>query len=277
MVRDGAENSGSQWHRVQKGKPLRKPMFCAVVLMTSSLAACTATTAAVTTTGAIPTHQCTSSNYRSSSYQASSAYGSEYRVENDVWNPVQISQTLYSCDFDSFYVEANVQNRGGAVQSYPSSQYTFASPVDISKFASLTSDFRILSPPAGPGLDYEFAYDIWINGYGGSNHTEMMIWTYVDGQRPAGSEIPGTISIDGHEFEVWVDVTGGDLVVFEAINNYTAGSTNLLPFFDYAAAHGWLRNGMSTPLWQIDYGAELCATPTTTKFQFADFNVTFKT
>jgi hypothetical protein len=106
-------------------------------------------------------------------------------------------------------------------------------------------------------------------------HTEMMVWTYNDGQRPVGGEIPGTVDIDGHMFEVFVYGGGGYLVIFEAINNYTAGTTNLLPFISYVSSHGWLHDGMSTPLWQIDYGAELCATPSVTKFDFSDFNVAF--
>ncbi|MFZ0668132.1 MAG: hypothetical protein WAM97_20465, partial [Acidimicrobiales bacterium] len=198
-------------------------------------------------------------------------------VENDVWNPIRIRQTLYSCNFDSFYVQANVQNRDGAVQSYPSSQYTFAKPEEISRFKSLTSEFRVSNPPTGAGLDYEFAYDIWFNGYGGRNHTEMMIWTYTDGRRPAGSELPGTVDIGGHVFEVWIDGGDGYLVTFEAIGNYTAAETNLLPFFSYVSSHGWLHNRMSTPLWQIDYGVELCGTPGITKFDFTDFSVRFKT
>jgi hypothetical protein len=149
--------------------------------------------------------------------------------------------------------------------------------VKISKFTSLTSDFRVSSPPTGLGLDYEFAYDIWFNGYGGSHHTEMMIWTYTDGRRPAGSELPGMVNIDGRMFEVWIYGAGGYIVTFEAINNYTAASTDLLPFFSYASSRGWLYDGKSAPLWQIDYGVELCGTPKMTKFDFTDFSVAFKT
>jgi hypothetical protein len=263
---------------------LRNLMFCALVvfLTACTLSACqdvanTATAVADTTATKVPTHKCTNWNYKTSAYRGLRAYGRRYIIENDVWNPERIHQTLYSCNFDSYYIEANVHDEGGAVQSYPSSQYTFGSPVKVSKFKSLTSEFRVSNPPAGSGLDYEFAYDIWLNGYGGGKHTEMMIWTYNDGQRPAGSELPGTIDIGGHQFEVWVDGGGGYIVTFEAVNNYTAGNTDLLPFLSYAASHGWLYDRMQTPLWQIDYGVELCATPFTTKFDFTDFSVAFKT
>jgi Glycosyl hydrolase family 12 len=264
-----------------KGFFSHKVMFCAsfVLLMSYAAAGCSATagTTAPVTPVPVPTHQCSNWNYSSSAYEARSPYGTGYIVENDVWNPVQIAQKLYTCNFDSFYVEANVHNRDGAVQSYPSSQYTFASPPKISKFKSLTSNFRVSNPPDGSGLDYEFAYDIWFNGYGGNGHTEMMIWTYNDGRRPAGVELPGTITIEGRMFEVWIAGGDGYLVTFESLNNYTAANTNLLPFFTYVSSHGWLHDGMSTPLWQIDYGVELCATPTVTKFDFTNFSVRFKT
>ena len=201
-------------------------------------------------------------------------------VENDVWNPISINQTLYSCKFDSFYVKAKVKNRAGAVQSYPSSQYTFAKPVEISKFRSLTSDFRFSDPPTGSGLDYETAYDIWINSYGGRNHTELMIWTYTHGQRPAGTKLPKKTRIDGREYSVWKGGTlkkGGDLVTFVATSNYTSGNTNLLPFLRDATSRGLLYKGADARLWQVDYGAELCATRGLTTFDFTDFSVSFKT
>jgi Glycosyl hydrolase family 12 len=232
------------------------------------------------TKGVIPTHQCIGWTYKSNADEGQQAYGQRYMVKNNVWAPKKISQTLYSCNFDSFYVEATVRYKAGAVQSYPSSQYTFATPLAISKLSSLTSAFRVTSPPTGRGLDYEFAYDIWINGYSGPHHTELMIWTYTDGQRPSGSELPGTVTLDRRNYEVWKAGTlsdGGDVVTFEATNNLTASDSNLEPFLDYAASHGWLYGNRSAPLWQVDYGAELCETPAATKFDFTDFSVSYTT
>jgi len=262
----------------QAGRSARVLACCAFILLLSS--ACTTVIRqgnADESAPAVPTHRCSHWNYSSSNYSGHADYGSGYIVENDVWNPVQINQNLYTCSFDSFYVEADVKNVGRAVQSYPSSQYTFASPVKASKFESLTSDFRVSDPPTGSGLVYEFAYDIWFNGYGGDGHTEMMIWTYNDGRKPLGTQLPGRVTIDGHEFTVWEYGIDGYVVTFEAVHNYTAGSTSLLPFFSYASSHGWLTNGMSTPLWQIDYGVELSGTSGFAKFDFTDFSVVDKT
>jgi hypothetical protein len=224
-------------------------------------------------------HPCKHPNYKSSSYHGKKNYGSNYTVENDVWNPIKIKQTLYSCQHDSFYVSASVSNKGGAVQSYPSSQYTFNSPVEISRFSALKSDFGVKRPPTGKGLDYEFAYDIWVNGYNGNDHTELMIWEYNHGQTPAGSKI-GIASLDGTRWEVWeggkVRKGGGDIVTFVNKVPTDSGTLDLRAFLRYTATRDWLDRGMSARLWQIDWGVELCATPKRTIFDFTAFNVKFK-
>jgi Glycosyl hydrolase family 12 len=258
---------------------MQRVLLCALVLV-AAIVAPVGSALAEKSMATVPTNECNASNYTSRAPDGQEAYGAHYIVENDVWNPVSIQQKLVSCNFNSFYVEANVKNSAGAVQSYPSSQYTFASPIDISRFSSLSSAFRFSDPPTGSGLDYEAAYDLWIDGYGGNDHTELMIWTYTDGQRPFGKELAATISIGGHSYRVWKGGTlgdGGTLVTFETTHNYTSGETNLLSFLDYAATHGWLFKGTATPLWQVDYGAELCATSGLTKFDFTDFNVKFGT
>jgi Glycosyl hydrolase family 12 len=258
---------------------MRRVIFCALVAIATIAVPASASTAEVPTTS-VPTAQCKNWNFKSKAHQGQRSYGPRYTVKNDVWNPLSISQTLYSCNFDSFYVEANVHDKDGAVQSYPSSQFTFGSPIAVSRFSSLTSAFRFSKPPKGHGLDYEAAYDLWINGYGGNGHTEMMIWTYDDRQRPAGRELSKTISIGGRAFTVWTAGTlghGGDIVTFEATHNYVAGQLNLMPFLNYAAERGWLKGGKSAALWQVDFGAELCATAGLTRFDFTDFNLAFKT
>ena len=259
-----------------KRVPVRKLALCVPLLLTvGTLAGCDSV--AQPSSASVPTHQCSNWKIKSTSYLTKYSYGPDYIVMNDVWNPVQIDQTLYSCNFDSFYVSADVQYRGGAVQSYPSAQYTFPVPPSVSKFKSLASDFRVSNPPIGSGLDYEFAYDIWFDGYGGNDHTELMIWTYTHGRQPSGNELPGTFAVGGHTYAVWDYSGGGNLLTFVSLDNYTAGSTNLIPFFSYASAHGFLHSGESTPLWQIDYGVELSAAPTNTRFDFTDFDVRFKT
>jgi Glycosyl hydrolase family 12 len=259
--------------------PLERLAAFVLALSTASLVSgCTSHPR--TTTPSVPTHECSKPNYDTGAYLGHDPYGPNYQILNDVWNPISISQTLYTCNFDSFYVDANVHDKGGAVQSYPSSQYTFTKPVAIDMFSSLSSEYRFSNPPSGVGLIYEAAYDIWIDGYGGNDHTELMIWTYNHGQRPAGRQLPGTVDMGGQTFSVWEGGAigqGGDIVTFEPTDNTTSGKVNLLSFLDYTADKGWMKSGLSTPLWQVDFGAELCATKGLTRFDFTYFDVTFKT
>jgi hypothetical protein len=228
--------------------------------------------------GKIPVHQCTDPNYTSSSDSGTHGYGS-YVVTQDVWNPEKITQTMHACNFNSFYVKATVGNEGGAVQSYPSS-YENINDTEISAYKAITSDYRF-TPPTGAGLDFEYAYDIWLGGATSwanpQTHTEMMIWDYVDGQVPAGSVV-ATTTLDNATWKVWfaggIGQSNGDIVTFERTTQSKSGATNLLTFFDYAAKHNYLVSKKSTHLWQIDFGSELCATPSGgATFDLTDFNV----
>jgi hypothetical protein len=212
-------------------------------------------------------HPCTDPNYVSSANPAYDQVG-VYIVSQDEWgrnNP--FSQTMNVCAHNSFFVNDTVQNDAGAVQTYPDIYENMPSDA-LSSYATLTSKFAILNPPTGPGLDYEFAYDNW-SGPGAawssaSEHTEMMIWEYTDGQVPAGSVV-ATTTIDGIGYKVWfaggLGQSNGDIVSYEAVANQTSGITNLLAFYQDAAGRGYLDGGMNTDLWQLDWGTEVCATP----------------
>jgi Glycosyl hydrolase family 12 len=225
-------------------------------------------------------HPCKNPNYTSSSGSGGVTYGADV-VTQDVWDPISITQTLYACAGNSFYVKATVGNSGGAVQSYPS-VYVNTPDLKVSAYKTLTSNFDCQSPPKGPGLDYECAYDEWFGNddewTDPGTHTEMMIWLYNDGQTPAGSIVDSDVSLDGTLWTVWNagNLTGsdGDLVTFVRDTNTTIGTTDQLDFFNYAAAQGWLLNGTGAHVWQIDLGYELCATPAAgAKFAIGAFNL----
>jgi len=225
--------------------------------------------------------QCTNPNFQTSSDSGGTSYGSYY-VTNDMWNPESVTQTLYSCTYNSWYVRSNMTSQGGAVQTYPNSQITFNNEPAIRSLTGLTSAFADGSTPSGSGFDYEYAYDIWLNGYGGHTHTELMIWNYNDGQSPVGNSA-GSVTIDGHSYDVYEDGNfdtcspspcGGIYLALVATSNFTSGNDNLLDFFNYANSKGWISGGSSGHLWQVDYGAEICSTNgTTATFDFTNFNV----
>jgi hypothetical protein len=194
---------------------------------------------------------------------------SPYFVANNMWNVsgYNVSQTLSSCSYGNWYVVATMDNSkgDGAVKTYPNSHRDFDSQPQINSFGSITSTFAETSP--GTGI-YEDAYDIWLNGIGGSSSTEVMIWTENHGQTPSGS-VQGTVSMGGRSYTVWKT---GNYVAFVPSANFTSGSMDLLGFFKWMMSKGWISS--SATLGQVDYGVELVSTngaPAT--FTFNDFSV----
>ena len=159
-----------------------------------------------------------------------------YFVDNDMWNSggYQVTQTLYACSYSNWYVVATMNNDSGnaAVKTYPDAQKDFSEP-RISSLKSVTSTFAETSP--GTGI-YEDAYDIWLNGIASSGSTEVMIWTENHHQRPGGS-LQGTATVDGRSYTVW---RKGSYIAFVAGSNFTSGTMNLLGFFTWVMAKGWM-------------------------------------
>jgi hypothetical protein len=194
---------------------------------------------------------------------------SPYFVANDMWNVsgYNVSQTLYGCSAGDWYVVASMDNSkgDGAVKTFPNSHRDFDSAPLISSFNSITSTFAETSP--GSGI-YEDAYDIWLNGIGGANSTEVMIWTENHGQTPSGTAA-GTVTVGGRSYTVWKT---GNYVAFVPGANFTSASMDLLAFFKWILSKGWIAG--SATLGQVDYGVELVSTngaPAT--FTFTNFSV----
>jgi Glycosyl hydrolase family 12 len=206
------------------------------------------------------------------SYSTSAADGmwnlSPYFVSNNMWNAsgYSVTQTLHACSYSNWYVTATMNNDtgDGAVKTYPNSQRDFNDP-KISSLNSVTSTFAETSP--GTGI-YEDAYDIWLNGLATSGSTEVMIWTHNNGQTPSGS-VQGTVTFDGRSYTVW---KSGSYIAFVAKANFTAGTMNLLDFFQWIIGKGWIP--ADSTLSQVCYGAELVSTsgvPAT--FSFSNYSV----
>ena len=192
-----------------------------------------------------------------------------YFVANDAWNAsnYSVTQTLYACSYSNWYVVASMNNNSGdgAVKTYPNSHRDFDNSPQINSFNSITSTFAETGP--GTGI-YEDAYDIWLNGIASSGSTEVMIWNENHGQTPGGSE-QGTATIDGRSYTVW---RSGSYIAFVASTNFSSATMNLLGFFKWIMAKGWIP-GNST-LGQVDYGVELVSTNNVPEtFSFSNFSV----
>jgi hypothetical protein len=195
---------------------------------------------------------------------------SGFYVDTDTWNAAnyQVSQTMYVCDYNNWYVVANMNNdtHDGAVKTYPNVHKDFNSSPQINSFTTISSSFAHKGPHVGI---YEFAYDIWLNGVASSGSTEVMIWTDNYNQVPSGSSLD-TVTYDGQSYNVY---KAGSYIAFVETNNVTSGTVNLLSFFNYIIGKGWIP--ASSTLGAIDYGIELVSTDgADATFEVNDFSLT---
>ena len=114
-----------------------------------------------------------------------------YYVTNDTWNAdgyLGLSQALHVCNYNSWYSVVTMNNATGdfAVKTSPNVQETwYPTPTRLSSWKSITSQFSDVPPGTGSNYGiWEFEYDIWLNGLADSKSTEVMIWTYNNGQTP---------------------------------------------------------------------------------------------
>ena len=180
---------------------------------------------------------------------------SGFYVDMDTWNAAnyQVAQTMYVCDYDNWYVVANMNDdaKDGAVKTYPNVHEDFSSAPRISSFTTITSSFAHTAPHVGI---YEFAYDIWLNGVASNGSTEVMIWTDNYNQVPSGSVVE-TVTLGAASYDVY---KSGSYIAFVAKTNVTSATLDLLGFFNHVIAKGWIP--ATSTLGAIDYGVELVST-----------------
>jgi len=193
-----------------------------------------------------------------------------FYVDTDTWNAAsyQVSQTMYVCDYNNWYVVAKMDNSAGdgAVKTYPNVHEDFGSAPAISSFSAIASSFAHAGPHVGI---YEFAYDIWLNGVASSGSTEVMIWTDNFNQVPSGS-VQETVTFGSQSYKVY---KSGSYIAFVETTNVTSGTLDLLAFFNHVIAKGWIP--ATSTLGAIDYGIELVSTNAAdATFVVSDFSLT---
>jgi len=195
---------------------------------------------------------------------------SGFYVDTDTWNAASypVSQTMYVCDYNNWYVLAKMDNStgDGAVKTYPNVHKDFSGAPAIGSFSAISSTFAHAGPHVGI---YEFAYDIWLNGVASTGSTEVMIWTDNFNQVPSGS-VQETVTFDSQSYQVY---RSGSYIAFVETNNVTSGTVNLLAFFNHIIAKGWILP--NSTLGAIDYGVELVSTNgMDATFTVSDFSLT---
>ena len=157
-------------------------------------------------------------------------------------------------DLASWTAILNADKGNTEVVGYPSDQCILYEAIP----STLTSSFDVTPPADSSGLDYEYAYDIWLTtasaatSYNWNNDLELMIWTYVNGQVPAGSVV-GTLS-DGSK--VWVrgnNSTGTVSVVLP--KNETLDTVNIASIISQLKGLGYVTSA-DTGILDVEYGIE---------------------
>jgi hypothetical protein len=154
----------------------------------------------------------------------------------------------------SFTVLLNANKGTTEVVGYPSDQCITYRALP----STLTSSFSVTPPANSSGLDYEYAYDIWLTTASAAtsnnwnNKLELMIWNYTNGQRPAGS-VAGSLK-DGSK--VWVagsNSTGTVSVVLP--QNETSGTVDIASIISQLKAAGYITSADNGIL-DVEYGIE---------------------
>jgi hypothetical protein len=154
----------------------------------------------------------------------------------------------------SYAVVLNANKGNTEVVGYPSEQCLMYSALP----KTLTSSLDVTPPADSSGLDYEYAFDIWLTtaaaatGNNWDNDLELMIWTYVNGQLPIGSAV-ATLS-DGSK--VWVsgnNKTGTVSVVLP--KNETIGRVDIASIISKLKSLGYITSA-DTGILDVEYGIE---------------------
>jgi Glycosyl hydrolase family 12 len=153
----------------------------------------------------------------------------------------------------SFGVVLNANKGTTEVVGYPSDQCLIYKALP----SALTSSFDVTPPANSGGLDYEYAYDIWLTTAAAAtsnnwnNDLELMIWTYTNGQVPAGS-VAGRLS-DGSK--VWVAGNNTTGTVSVVLKSETSGTINIASLISQLKAKGYVTSA-DTGILDVEYGIE---------------------
>jgi hypothetical protein len=162
----------------------------------------------------------------------------------------------------SFSVKLNANSSNKNVIGFPATQCLLYNPVLPS---DLTSSYSITPPANSSGLDYEFAYDIWINtpaNLRSSNvwtgQTEIMYWVYNNGQRPAtATGSPIKTLADGSK--LWICPSSCDnypepIISIVAPSNTTSGTLNIAKLVNEVHSLGY--DTAQTGIIDVEFGIE---------------------
>ena len=181
-------------------------------------------------------------------------------VDNDAWSGGHGPQTMNVCNESSWYATSDQPNEGGAVETYPNTEYDVGgratpSTTPISGYSSITSTFSEDYPSDG---SWDAAYDLWLNNWS----IETMIWNQWSGAQAYWPGIATTsVTLGGVGYKFYDN--GGELMFFRD-TQVASGSVDILAVYQWLVANGYV-SASDVPT-QLEYGVEICATSGTETF-----------
>lgn len=158
----------------------------------------------------------------------------------------------------SFSVKINADADNTEVVGYPDTKCVLYAALPV----NLNSSFSITPPASAKGLNYEYAYDIWLTtasratAYNWDGDLELMIWNYTVNQKPAGYYSNGyrTTLSDGSKVYVDGDNTTG-IVSVVMPSNLTSGNVNIAKLVHKLQSLGYVSSSYDGIL-DVEYGVE---------------------
>ena len=209
--------------------------------------------------------------------------GSTTYVLNNMWGANSgTTQTLTANNPGSWSVVANSQPPGyTGVQTYPDTQQIYTrsdnTPDPLSGFGSIFSSFTENMKVAS-GTSAEAAYDIWLGQNSSTNYAdEVMIWNdQVNRGTCGGASVQANASFGGSNGVPQQNWTlckygGSELIWYLTNTNEQSGTVDILAMLTWLESHGYLPAGSG--LNQIDYGFEICSTPSAQTFTVSQFSI----
>jgi hypothetical protein len=163
---------------------------------------------------------------------------------------------MRACNYNSWTVTANETDQGGAIETYPDTEYDVGgrdggTTKTISQFSTITSTFAEQFPHVAND-EWDAGYDLWTNNW--SNET--MVWNEWSGNAsywPSISTAGPTCGGVTYSF-----TNNSPELMFFRTSQVKSGSVDILCFFNWEVAHG-LAKATDVPT-QLEYGVEIAGT-----------------
>ncbi|WP_370109251.1 ricin-type beta-trefoil lectin domain protein [Streptacidiphilus sp. MAP12-33] len=198
-------------------------------------------------------------------FPKTSVQGGSYVIEPDQWNAsgTVCLDTPGTTGFTVSKVDNMVPKTAGTPGAYANvatAPGALGLPVPVTALGDATSDWSAAANATG---NYDLAYDLWYGPNAGScvpsESAELMVWLRsTDDVRPAGDPVPGTITLAGDDYRVYLAPKSSAHTVISYVRIQPTDSVrglNLRLFTQDAVQRGYVP--LSSYLCKVSAGFEI--------------------